>query len=143
MNEKIIGKIMKKYLSLWLIGLCVIGFSTQTQGQEILDKEWIVTQIGKEKVSVSAEKTPWIKLSEGRVSGFSACNRMIGSYTLEGETLTFGAIGGTKMFCQEVADLEDVFIQTLQKIRYWKSKSGKLRLFDEKKKLIMKFKIKK
>ena len=134
---------MKKHVSLWLIAICVIGFSTQTQGQEILDKEWILVKIKDAKVSYSRGKTPWIKLSEGKVSGFSGCNRMIGSYTLEGETLTFNALGGTKMLCLEVADFESHFLEYLQKTHSWKCKGGNLCLFDKDKKLIMKFKIKK
>ena len=120
-----------------------MGLSIQAQGQKILDNEWIVTEIGKEKVTVSVEKTPWIKLSEGRISGFSACNRLMGSYTLEGETLTFSQLGGTKMFCFDTQDLEDRFLQTLAKTHFWKQKCGKLCLFDKDKELIMKFKIKK
>jgi len=134
---------MKKHASFWLIAICVIGFAMQMQGQDIENKEWILTQIGKEKMSVSVEKTPWIKLSEGKLSGFSACNRLIGGYVLEGEALSFSKIGGTKMFCQEVADLEVQFMQTLAETHFWKYKRGKLCFFDENKKLIMKFKVKK
>jgi len=130
---------MKKHL----IVICVIGFSVQMHGQEILNKEWIVTEIGKEKITVDAEKTPWIKLSEGRVSGFSACNRLMGSYSLDGKTLTFDRLGGTKMFCFEVHELEDKFMLSLSKTHYWKYKCGKLSLFDKDNVLIMKLKIKK
>ena len=131
---------MKKQLYIFLIAMCV---SVIAWGQEIENKEWIVAKIGKEKVSVSAEKMPFIKLSDGKVSGFSACNRMMGSYVLDGETLIFNALGGTKMFCFDVQELEDKFMQTLRKTHYWKLKCGKLRLFDSEKKLIMTFKIKK
>ena len=133
---------MKKYVSLLLIAVCVIGFAVRTQGQEVLNKEWLLAAIGKEKITTDTGKTPWIKLSEGRVSGFSGCNRMIGSYALDGNTLTFGALGGTKMLCFDAQELEDKFLQTLQKTQYWKCKKGKLSLFDKDKKEIMKFKIK-
>ena len=133
---------MKKQVSLLLIGICAMGFSMQVQGQKVLNTEWVVLEMEKEKVSVEAEKTPWIKLSEGRMSGFSGCNRMIGSYALDGNTLTFGALGGTKMLCFDAQELENKFLQTLQKTQYWKCKKGKLSLFDKDKKEIMKFKIK-
>ena len=131
-----------KHILLLFISIFALGLSIQAQEQEILNKEWIVTEIGKEKIVVNADKTPWIKLSEGRISGFSACNRLMGSYTLDGDTLTFGQLGGTKMFCFDVQDLEDKFLQTLAKTHYWKYKCGKLFFFDKDNELIMKFKIK-
>ena len=133
---------MKKHVYLLLISILTVVFSTQTHGQEILNQEWVVVAIGQKKITTDAEKTPWIKLSQGRVSGFSACNRLMGSYTLEGETLIFNGLGGTKMFCQDVAELEDKFLQTISKTHSWKYKYGKLCFFDKDKKLIMKFKIK-
>ena len=133
---------MKKQLYVFLIGVCVMGVA-QVKGQAFLDKEWVVAKIGKEKVSVSAEKMPWMQLSDGKVSGFSGCNRMIGSYALDGETLLFSNLGGTKMFCFDTQELEDQFMQTLAKTHYWKLKCRNLRLFDSEKKLIMTFKIKK
>jgi heat shock protein HslJ len=134
---------MKKHLYLWLVGICAIGMFTQAQGQEILEKTWVLTAIGKEKIKLEVEKTPYITLSEGRLNGFSACNRMMGSYTLERDTLVFGNIGGTKMFCMNSQELENKFLQTLSKTHYWKYKCGKLCLLDKDKKVIMRFKIKK
>jgi len=130
---------MKKQLYLFLIGMCVIGM---VHGQTILNNEWLLVEIGKEKLTTDAEKTPYITLSEGRLSGFSGCNRLIGSYVLEGEILTFSRVGGTKMFCFDVQDLETQFMQSLEKTHYWKYKCKKLYFFDEDKVLTMKFKIK-
>jgi len=133
---------MKAHIKIALISIFAIGLSMRMQGQEILDKEWIVVKIEKEKIA-DTEKTPWIKLSEGRVSGFSGCNRMIGSYSWEGKTLTFSQLGGTKMFCFDAQELEDKFMKTLSKTHFWKYKRGKLYLFDENKTAIMMFEIKK
>jgi heat shock protein HslJ len=133
---------MKKHFYILLISIFAIT-SAQAQEKKILDKTWILTQLGNEEISFNIDKTPYIKLTEGRVGGFSACNRLMGSYTLNGETLVFNEIGGTLMFCQDVHELESKFMQTLQKTNYWKCKGGKLSFFDKDKVLIMKFKIKK
>jgi len=134
---------MKAQIKIALISIFAIGLSMQMHGQEILDKEWIVVKIEKEKITTNAEKAPWIKLSEGRVSGFSGCNRLIGSYSLEGKTLTFSQLGGTKMFCFDTQELEDKFMKTLSKTHFWKYKRGKLCLFDENKIVIMTLEVKK
>ena len=125
-----------------LISVFVIGLFVKLHGQEILGKEWVVVKIEKEKI-IDAEKAPWIKLSEGRVSGFSGCNRLMGSYTLEGKTLIFSQLGGTKIFCFDTQELEDKFMKTLSKTHFWKYKRGKLYLFDQNKTAIMTFEIKK
>ena len=133
---------MKAHIKIALVGIFAIGLSMQMHGQEILDKEWVVVKIEKEKITTDVGKTPWIKLSEGRVSGFSGCNRLMGSYLLEDKTLTFSQLGGTKMFCFDAQELEDKFMKTLSKTHFWKYKRGKLCLFDENTTVIMIFKIK-
>ena len=42
-----------------------------------------------------------VKFEAGRVHGFSGCNQFMGSYTLEGERLALGTLGGTMMACPE------------------------------------------
>ncbi len=40
--------------------------------------------------------------SSGEVSGTDGCNRLMGSYTVEGNTVTFGELASTMMFCEGV-----------------------------------------
>ena len=44
-----------------------------------------------------------VRFEAGRVQGFSGCNQLMGSYTLEGERLVLGTLGGTMMACPEPA----------------------------------------
>ena len=134
--------IMKRYIYLLLVSVFAVGLSEQVQGQEILEKTWSLTAIGKEKVRLDTAKTPYISLSAGRLSGFSACNRMIGSYVLDGNILTFNGVGGTKMLCFDAQELEDKFLKTLGKTHFWKLKRKQLQFLDENKKVILRFKIK-
>ena len=55
---------------------------------------------------------------EGRVGGFSGCNRYMGSYSLEGVTehgspLTFGPLAGTMMACADGGELERRYLEIL------------------------------
>ena len=54
--------------------------------------------------------------ADGKVSGFAGCNRFMGTYTLEGDTLKFGALGSTRMAClsPEAQAQETVFLAQLQ-----------------------------
>ena len=46
---------------------------------------------------------PSLELSkDGKVTGTDGCNRLMGSYTEEGDTIQFGQIASTMMFCEGV-----------------------------------------
>lgn len=51
-----------------------------------------------------------------QVSGSAGCNQYFGSYTREGDTITFGALGSTKMACEQgVMQQESDFLAALSK----------------------------
>ena len=46
---------------------------------------------------------PWLTFAEdGRFSGSDGCNQVFGSYTVSGDTVSFGEMGSTLMFCEGV-----------------------------------------
>ena len=57
---------------------------------------------------------PTARFEGGRVSGFSGCNRFMGSYTVDRDRLTIGNLAGTMMACPEPAmALEKAFLSAL------------------------------
>jgi heat shock protein HslJ len=42
-----------------------------------------------------------LTLADGQASGSTGCNSFSGSYTLEGDQLSFGPLGATQMACEE------------------------------------------
>jgi copper homeostasis protein (lipoprotein) len=56
--------------------------------------------------------------SEGRLAGSDGCNRLFGSYSLEGEKIQFGRIGSTMMACLNTRDRE--FVEALGKSATWR-----------------------
>ena len=54
-----------------------------------------------------------VNFEAGRVYGFSGCNKFTGSYTLEGDRLVLGMLGGTMMACPEPAmSVENLFLKS-------------------------------
>lgn len=54
---------------------------------------------------------------QGRVSGSSGCNRLAGTFTVEGEALSFGPLAGTRMACPPPAmELERRFHAALASV---------------------------
>lgn len=45
-----------------------------------------------------------LRLEDGSVSGSDGCNRVTGSYTLDGDAIEFGELAGTMMACPEPPD---------------------------------------
>jgi heat shock protein HslJ len=60
----------------------------------------------------------------------SGCNRLTGSYKLDGDQLRFGEIAGTMMACLQGMDTEKQFLQALGRVARWKIAGGTLSMFD-------------
>jgi heat shock protein HslJ len=68
--------------------------------------------------------------SNSQVAGFSGCNRMFGRYALEGASLKFDGLGGTRMFCENGMALEQRFVGMFQNVAGWKITGNMLQLLD-------------
>jgi heat shock protein HslJ len=110
----------------------------------ITGKEWVAVEVDNEKITQQdTSRLPNLKLAEGKISGYSSCNRMHGTYTLEKGKISFGAIAVTKMFCFDTKDLEDKFLKAISEVKFWEYKQNKLYFLNEKKQIIIVFEEKK
>lgn len=66
----------------------------------------------------------------GRVAGSGGCNRIMGSYRMEGQSLTFGKMASTMMACPDGMEQERAFLQTLEQARSWQVQADRLELRD-------------
>lgn len=75
---------------------------------------WLLTDAGEGADAGAADST--LKLEGGNTSGNSGCNSFSGSYTIDGDSLTFGALASTAMACAEpaVGELETVVLAGLE-----------------------------
>ena len=71
---------------------------------------------------ISNEKEPYFILNSetGRVSGSGGCNRLTGSYKLDGNHLSFSQMASTMMACIEGMDTENEFLKALNEVSKWK-----------------------
>jgi len=93
---------------------------------------WELTQLRDSAISASPKNEPHFILDSetGRVSGSGGCNRLVASYTLAGDHLSFGHMAGTMMACLEGMDTEKAFLYALQQVNSWKITGQRLQLFD-------------
>jgi heat shock protein HslJ len=74
--------------------------------------------------------------ADGRqASGSDGCNRFFGVYALEGDKLTFGMMGSTRMACPH-ADLDRIFYQSLKKTSHYRINGEQLELLQNDKLLL-------
>lgn len=73
--------------------------TTTTPAAEAADAIGIVGVWG----DPDAERTPSIVFAEdGSLSGTDGCNRLVGSWTADGDTVEFGPLASTRMACEGV-----------------------------------------
>ena len=103
---------------------------------------WKLTRLGDASVTgASQQQEPHFILdSEShRVSGSGGCNRLMGSYELNGDQLKFGQMAGSMMACAEGMDTETAFLQALGHVNAWKIIGSQLELLDNKGRLVARF----
>jgi heat shock protein HslJ len=76
--------------------------------------DWRLVELGGAPVARQERNHPGFRLvAEGRkVQGSAGCNRMMGSYTLQGTTLKFGPLASTRMACPRM-EIETKFLAAL------------------------------
>jgi heat shock protein HslJ len=138
---------MKKYTTILLFAIvclsaCKAKQNTTNQSITITDKTWVAVQLGEKVIEITEDRLPNLTLSEGKASGFGSCNRFHGTYTLDGNKILFPPLARTKMFCQEVQQIEDSFLDALSNAKSWEYKNTKLYFLGENKEVLVVFKMK-
>lgn len=102
------------------------------QGSEGLYKyRWELKELKGESIG-EAKRPQFVLLlmpgQPGHVSGKGGCNRISGSFELNGTNgLKFGAIASTKMACPDM-EQEAIFLQSLSEVNQWKIVNNELHL---------------
>ncbi|MGV8835320.1 META domain-containing protein [Cellvibrio sp.] len=109
---------------------------------ELLNTYWKLVLINDTEVTVADnQREPHITFNaENRVSGSDGCNRLMGSYLLEGDTLTLGEMAGTKMACAEGAEQTQAFNEALTKVAAYTVHGDQLELRDDTGLVVARFK---
>jgi copper homeostasis protein (lipoprotein) len=127
--------VVERFIGVWPGETCGARFATEP----LENTYWKLTRLGDTPVTVaSQQREPHFILNpkSRRVGGSGGCNRLMGSYELNGDRLTFGQMAGTMMACPEGMDTEKAFLQALGQVKQWKIAGQHLELFDAAGKLV-------
>jgi len=109
---------------------------------DLVNSYWKLIELNNSKTTVSDnQREPHIVLdAENRVSGSDGCNRLMGSYTLDGNKLTLGQMAGTKMACTDGMEQSAAFNEALTKVAIYSLQGDQLDLQDNSGQVIARFK---
>ena len=99
------------------------------------DTQWALLELSGKTITVKVnDKAPYLELNSKKASayGFGGCNRFFGSYETAGQSLTFGAMGATRMACPEGMDQEQELFTVLGSVTRYEIHGSKLMLFADK-----------
>lgn len=105
----------------------------QLVSESLENTYWKLVRLNGEPVEVQDNRRePHLVLhAEGtRVAGATGCNRLMGSYRLAGERLTFGQLASTRMACLDGMQTEQAFLAALEKTANWRVLGEHLALYD-------------
>lgn len=109
----------------------------------LLNTYWKLRQIGDGPHVSAFDNQPEAHLilqdGTGRFHGAGGCNRLHGSYSLDGRWLRLAAVASTRMACPQGRRMEQIFIDTLPKVRSYAIQGQKLLLSDADGQVLLRF----
>jgi copper homeostasis protein (lipoprotein) len=110
----------------------------ETCGSRMVDSPlrgttWNLVRLGDRPVlAVERQREAHLVLSkdEMRASGSGGCNRITGSFELEGNRLRFGQMASTRMACPEGMEQEQRFLDSLEKVEHYRIRGSHLEFLD-------------
>jgi heat shock protein HslJ len=80
-----------------------------------------------------------LQLQGNRVVGSGGCNRLTGTYTLNGDFVGFAGVAATRMACPAGMEQESAFLRALGDVRSWRVRGDDLVLLDAANATLLKF----
>jgi len=110
------------------------GKGSANPDREPTDTYWRLTALHGRAVQAGEQRREAhiiLQTENNRIVGFGGCNRLMGGYRLEGDTVDFSNVVSTQMACADGMEQETAFFQALQGARGWKIQGDALELLDQ------------
>lgn len=96
---------------------------------------WKLTQLDGAPVTMAPEQEREVRITltdDGKVTGFTGCNRVMGGYTVAGTALRFTQLAGTRMACPPpLMQLESAVLANLNSVTGYQLDGEKLILLKD------------
>ncbi len=109
----------------------------ETQSQVLAGTSWLATFVNTESSdgavtssSIQAAQQTLSFAKDGKISGNAGCNDYFANYEVDGNKLSFSAIGSTKMFCGDgLMAEESAFLSALEKAASYRITGDSLQIY--------------
>lgn len=115
---------------------------TAKRNRPLTNTYWKLTELRGAAAQASAkQREPHLILQhEGqRLAGSGGCNRLLGSYQIDGQKLAFGKVASTMMACHQGMEQEAAFVRALEETHSWRVEADRLELLDQSGTIIARF----
>jgi heat shock protein HslJ len=131
MNVSVSRMIVVGLVAGFFVAGCEATSSRSGETMSLVGTSWIAEDIDGRGVIDNLQSTLRFEASE-QVSGMAGCNRFFGTVTIDGDAISFGALGATRMACPPaIMDQEDRFLKALANARRFETKDGLLFFFGD------------
>ncbi|MDX9992753.1 MAG: META domain-containing protein [Anaerolineales bacterium] len=107
------------------LGLTACGASSVT---DLKGTSWNLVEIAGQPVL--ADATPTLVFEDGQAGGNGSCNTFGGEYQQSGNSLTFGTMISTLMYCEGFSDQETAYLTALSESATYQIKADRLTIFN-------------
>jgi heat shock protein HslJ len=120
-----------------LVGFAVLltqqSCVSETTGVNLTGTSWQLTELNGDPATPGAGgKEPSLSFTDdGKVSGFSGCNRFTGSFQGDGGALSFSPLASTRMACAEGMEQEQRILAMLTEVERYSIRGNDLALYGD------------
>lgn len=128
-----------KYLALVaaiaLAAGCAATGDSNRPNASLTNTYWKLTQLDGAPVTMAPQQEREVRITltdDGKVSGFTGCNRVMGGYTVAGTALRFTQLAGTRMACPPpLMQLESAVLANLNSVTGYQLEGEQLILLKD------------
>lgn len=120
---------VRSIISLFIIAAFFSGCSSTDLLTQLSGKEWNVTSLLGKTLGSEVDKLPSLNFGDnGKLFGTTGCNNFVGSFKLEGASLSLDPGAITKMFCPDSP--EQNFLTAIKQVTNLKMDGSTLNLLN-------------
>lgn len=130
-----------KLLSLAILSFILVACNSNKKAdtEVLVNSTWQLTTLNGTSFSTQKEVRPvqfTLSSKDNKISGFTGCNRLMGSYELKDNTLHFSPLATTKMACPGLSFTESDILKVFEGVKTYSITEGKLSFENAKKEVI-------
>lgn len=121
--------VVERFVSIWPRESC----GNTLADSPLRGTYWKLVRLGDNPVAAAAQQREAhliLAADALRVAGSGGCNRVTGSFELDGDRLHFGGMASTRMFCPNGMDQDKRFLEVLEHVERYRIRGGHLELLD-------------